>query len=84
MEGTYDDQNGRMLVPPQGPQLVQKQKTIWDCISEHRMAVIIGIIIIAVLVWWFCIRKAPGAEAGGPASANNTGLRVNKVRGGVF
>ena len=94
MADTYtynDDQNGRMMVPPQP--IAPAQMSTWDWIRNNRMAVIIGIAVLAGLIWWFCMRKsdnganvsttinvppAPGATVVNPPN----GIRLTKVRGG--
>ena len=101
MADTYnynDDQNGRVMAPsqPLTPQsLPPHQVGMWDWIRNNRMAVIIGILILAGLIWWFCMRKTdvgssvsttvnvpPGPNAAPTVVNPGNGLRLTKVRGG--
>ena len=95
----YDDQNGRVAQQQNQMQPLQPpaQKSMWDTIKQNKMAVIIGLLVLAGLIWWFCMRKNTDAGAAANVSVNlpnqtpvvasvpaNSRLNLTKVRGGVF
>lgn len=92
----YDDQNGRLaqqnqLQPLQAP----PQRSLWETIKQNKLAVIIGLLILAGLIWWFCMRKTTDSGAAANVSVNlpatptvatvpGNKLNLTRVRGGMF
>lgn len=91
MENTYynDDQNGPVMMPPQQP---LAQRSLWDYLRENKGMVILGVLVLAALIWWFCMRKNQDGNANvatvnvppgtGATVVNPNGFRVTRVRGG--
>lgn len=97
------DQNGNIISPQQQQQqqvqqqVPSSQVSVWDYMRAHKVAVIVVLIILAILIWYFCIRKAEPSgtgtitvnvpSTGGPTTVvpRNTGIQLTKVRGaGMF
>jgi len=98
MADTYMyDQNSQMTQQQQNqmqPLQPPVQKSLWDTIKQNKMAVIIGLLVLAGLIWWFCMRKnTDSGEAANvsvnlpattPTVPNASRLNLTKVRGNMF
>ena len=71
----YQDDNTQ-TPPPQVQPIVTKSPSIMDYIRSHKLLIFIAIVIIAGLIWWFCIRK----NGNGSTSASSNGFTITKSK----
>ena len=63
----------RQIAPPFNPQTQPQtsasstttNKSIMDYIMDYKWLIAIAVIIIAALIWWFCIRKPSASNTNG-------------------
>lgn len=58
MSSYYDDPN-----KPVTPLQPANSSGFMDYIKNHKMGVLIGLIILIGLIWWFCFRKKNNVDA---------------------
>lgn len=70
---------------------VTKSNGFADFLKKNKFIILIAIVILGILIWWFCIRKksSGGSEVSMPdvsvdvpkiANTNPSGIRVTKTR----
>lgn len=86
-------QTAAVAQPPVQP---SPDRSMMTYIKDNKWLILIGILILAALIWWFCIRKkaASGTDIGNAAATNaqaaaagtganattNSGIRMAKTR----
>lgn len=75
MANTYNEEDQRpilqQLAAPAATE-TPAQTTAWDWVKKYRVWIIIGIIVLILLIWWFCIRKD-----GKASTSSNVSTTIN-------